>query len=132
MVAKKRIGRPPKADEDRKDVNFTFRSRGQMRERLKAAADRAHRSISEEIEFRLERSFQEEEIEESTGTVKLQVRLPERLKDRLKQAAKDNDRSMNIEIFDRLDVSFQHEDRKKWKERPRETGCKLYRRLTKK
>jgi hypothetical protein len=122
MVAKKRIGRPPKANEDRKAVNFTFRSRGQMRERLQTAAIASSRSISEEIEFRLERSFQEEEIEESTGTVKLQVRLPERLKDRLKQAAKDNDRSMNIEIFDRLDVSFQHEDRKKMERKAERDG----------
>jgi hypothetical protein len=51
MTAKKRTGRPPKGEEDRKDVNFTFRSRRQMRERLKAAADGARRSVSEEIEF---------------------------------------------------------------------------------
>ena len=71
----------------------------------------------QEVEFRLERSFQEEEIEKSTGTVKLQVRLPERLQGRLEQAAKDNDRSINTEIFDRLDVSFQLEDRDKMEEK---------------
>src|SRR5262245_28606922 len=62
MAAKKRIGRPPKSEEDRKAVNFTFRSRGQMRERLQAAAAASGRSISEEIERRLEGSFLGEEL----------------------------------------------------------------------
>src|SRR5262249_62082990 len=65
MAAKKRIGRPSKAKEERKAVTFTIRSRGQMRERLQAAAITAGRSISEEIEFRLERSFQQQEIEKA-------------------------------------------------------------------
>jgi predicted HicB family RNase H-like nuclease len=111
MVAKKRIGRPPKAEEDRKAVNFTFRSRGEMRERLQAAADGARRSVSEEIELRLERSFWQEEIERDTTT--LQVRLPERLRGRLEQAAKDNGCSLNTEIFDRLDSSFQRDELEK-------------------
>ena len=110
MVAKKRIGRPPKANEDRKALNFTFRSRGQMRERLQTAAIASKRSISEEIEFRLERSFWQEEIERETA--KLQVGLPERLRRDLEQAAKDNDWSMNTEIVNRLDVSFQRENQK--------------------
>ena len=105
MSAKKRIGRPPKAKEDRKAVNFTFRSRGQMRERLQAAAIASGRSISEEIELRLERSFWREEIEGKT--VELQVRLPERLQGLLEEAAKNKGWSMNTEIVDRLDVSFQ-------------------------
>jgi hypothetical protein len=62
MAAKKRIGRPPKAKEDRKAVNFTFRSRDQMRERLEAAAAASGRSISEEIEHRLNQSFDEERL----------------------------------------------------------------------
>jgi Arc-like DNA binding domain len=62
MAAKKRIGRPPKAKEDRKAVNFTFRSRDQMRERLEAAAAASGRSISEEIEYRLNQSFDEERL----------------------------------------------------------------------
>jgi Arc-like DNA binding domain len=62
MAAKKRIGRPPKSEEDRKGVNFTFRNRGQMRERLQEAAAASKRSISEEIEHRLEDSFRNEDI----------------------------------------------------------------------
>jgi Arc-like DNA binding dprotein len=115
MAAKKRIGRPPKAKEDRKAVNFTFRSRGQMRERLQAAAIAAGRSISEEIEFRLERSFWQEEMERDTA--KLQVSLPERLRRRLEQAAEHNKWSMNTEIFDRLDVSFQRKNQKEMEEK---------------
>jgi predicted HicB family RNase H-like nuclease len=109
MAAKKRIGRPPKAKEDRKAVNFTFRSRGQMRERLQTAAIAAGRSISEEIEFRLEKSFWQEETERDTA--KLQVALPERLRSDLEHAAKHHDWSMNTEIVSRLDSSFQLEVR---------------------
>src|SRR4051794_24669473 len=60
MARKKRLGRPPKAEADRKTVNFTFRSRGEMRERLQAAAAASGRSISEEIEHRLEQSFRQD------------------------------------------------------------------------
>ena len=62
MAKRKRIGRPPKPAKERKSVNFTFRSRGDMRDRLRAAAAMSGRSISEEIEFRLEQSFQEERM----------------------------------------------------------------------
>jgi len=111
MAAKKRIGRPPKAKEDRKAVNFTFRSWGQMRERLQTAAIAAGRSVSEEIEFRLEKSFWQEETE--TDTAKLQVALSERLRSDLEQAAKHHDWSMNTEIVDRLDSSLQREELEK-------------------
>ena len=107
MATKKRIGRPPKAKEDRKAVNFTFRSRVQMRERLQAAAIAGGRSISEEIERRLEKSFWQEEIERDTAT--LQVRLSERLRRELEEAAKHKGHSMNTEIWDRLNSSFQRE-----------------------
>jgi hypothetical protein len=120
MSGKKRIGRPAKSEEDRRDVNFTFRSRGQMRERLKTAADAARRSISEEIELRLEKSFWQEETEKDTA--KLQIALPERLRGRLDQAAKDKGHSINTEIFDRLDVSFQLEDREKMIEKAARDG----------
>lgn len=54
----KRIGRPPLLAEQRKSRNLTFRTRNGMRERLEAAAHKAGRSISEEIESRLEMSFE--------------------------------------------------------------------------
>ena len=54
---KRRPGRPPKPETERKSRNFTFRSRGSLDAQLKEAARQSGRSVSEEIEFRLERSF---------------------------------------------------------------------------
>jgi hypothetical protein len=52
----KKRGRPPLPDSERKGgSNITFRARGGLRERLAQAAAKAERSISEEIEHRLER-----------------------------------------------------------------------------
>ncbi len=53
----KRRGRPPVPDSQRRSTNFTFRSRGDLHSRLAGAAAQSNRSISEEIEWRLERSF---------------------------------------------------------------------------
>jgi HicB family len=52
-----RRGRPPAPPGQRKSKNFTFRSRGDLHARLAAAAAQSNRSISEEIEWRIERSF---------------------------------------------------------------------------
>ena len=52
-----RLGRPPIPEVDRRNRNLTFRSRGKLHEQLQAAAKAADRSISEEIERRLEQSF---------------------------------------------------------------------------
>ena len=65
MAKRKRIGRPPKPPKNRKSVNFTFRSREEMREQLRVAAAVSGRSISEEIEYRLNQSFQNELILEA-------------------------------------------------------------------
>jgi hypothetical protein len=57
-MAKKKLtptSRPP---------SRSFRVRGDLDERLIAAAEKAGRSISEEIEYRLERSFRDEDIRE--------------------------------------------------------------------
>jgi hypothetical protein len=48
--------------EKKKARNFTFRSRGDMHDRLSEAAARNQRSLSEEIESRLAESFQTEGI----------------------------------------------------------------------
>jgi len=55
--AKKSPGRPPKPKEERRSHNRTFRVRGHLDRAMKEAAARSGRSISEEIEARLERSF---------------------------------------------------------------------------
>ena len=64
-VPVKRRGRPPKDPSDRKDGNLTFRTRGSLRAQLAEAAKRSGRSISEEVEQRLERSFYEPELIEA-------------------------------------------------------------------
>jgi len=119
MARKKqaKIGRPPKRKGERLSKNRTFRVRGTLDEQLEAAAQKAERSVSEEIERRLEDSFRQQEIEKLTGAVKLQVTLSESLWQRLERAAKHKGHSTDIEIFDRLDVSFQREDRKRMEER---------------
>jgi hypothetical protein len=55
-------GRPPAPATEKKVRNFTFRSRGDMHDRLSEAAARHERSISEEIERRLENSFNTEKL----------------------------------------------------------------------
>ena len=54
-------GRPPKAPEKGKRQNYTFRLHDSTRERLLATADAANRTLSEEIEYRVEKSFEQEE-----------------------------------------------------------------------
>jgi hypothetical protein len=55
----KRKGRPPKYAGEGKRQNFSFRIRDKVREQLIAAVQETGRSLSEEIEHRLERSFEE-------------------------------------------------------------------------
>jgi hypothetical protein len=55
--AKKKRGRPRKPEDERRSKNRTFRVRGLMDEYLIGHAHAAGRSVSEEIEARLERSF---------------------------------------------------------------------------
>jgi hypothetical protein len=50
-------GRPPRHLGERLSKNRTFRVRGKLDEKLQAAATASGRSVSEEIEFRLDQSF---------------------------------------------------------------------------
>jgi hypothetical protein len=50
-------GRPPRHPGERLSKNRTFRVRGGLDEKLQAAAAASGRSVSEEIEFRLDQSF---------------------------------------------------------------------------
>jgi hypothetical protein len=58
---KRRRGGQPKPAAQRKRNNLTFRVRDQLRERLEKAAAANGRSVSEEIEYRLNRDFAWEE-----------------------------------------------------------------------
>ena len=50
-------GRPPRHPGERLSKNRTFRVRGGLDKKLQAAAAVSGRSVSEEIEFRLDQSF---------------------------------------------------------------------------
>src|SRR5262249_52677157 len=96
---------------------LNMRTTKELRDKIEWAAMASGRSLVQEVEIRLEKLFQQEEIEKLTDAVKLQVTLSERLGRRLEQAAKHNNWSMNTEIVDRLDVSFQLEDQKEMNEK---------------
>ena len=55
--------RTPKQTKERAKSR-TFRVHGDLDEKIEAAAKQSGRSVGEEIEFRLERSFRDEEIRE--------------------------------------------------------------------
>jgi hypothetical protein len=59
-MAKTKRGRPPKPPAARKRNNLTIRVRDKLKADLEANAAGNQRSLSEEAEFRLERSFSEE------------------------------------------------------------------------
>ncbi len=61
-TAPKRRGRPPLPAGQGKRASFTTRLREDLKKRLEDTARRAGHSLSEEIEFRLERSFLEQDI----------------------------------------------------------------------
>lgn len=54
---KKRMGRPPKAPEKGRRQNYTFRMSDSTRDQIIDAASKSGRSVSEEIERRVETSF---------------------------------------------------------------------------
>lgn len=56
--AKKAPGRPARHSGEKLSKNRTFRVRGQLDDQLAVAAERSGRSVSEEIEYRLDRSFE--------------------------------------------------------------------------
>lgn len=58
LALPKRRGRPPKPADERKGANLTFRTRADFRERLEQAAQQSGRSVTEEVELRVERSFE--------------------------------------------------------------------------
>lgn len=62
MTETKKRGRPPKPVAERRRHNQTFRCNDEMLARLQAVADKNQRSISEEVERRLEESFSNENL----------------------------------------------------------------------
>jgi predicted HicB family RNase H-like nuclease len=111
---------------------LNMRTTKELRDKIEEAATASGRSLVQEVEFRLEGSFWQQEIERETDTVKLQVRVSERLRRRLEQAAKHNDWSMNTEIVDRLDVSFQREDQKEMMKKAERDAVQAQQEVTRK
>jgi len=62
----RRRGRPPLTAGEAKRASFNTRLRAGLKNRLETAAQAAGRSLSEEIEFRLERSFEAEDAGQGT------------------------------------------------------------------
>ncbi|MHB2208646.1 hypothetical protein [Methylobacterium sp. CM6257] len=60
--AQRKRGRPPKPADERKGHNLTFRTRADFRDRLEQAAAQSGRSVTEEVELRVERSFEIDRI----------------------------------------------------------------------
>lgn len=58
----KRRGRPPKAPADRKGGNITFRAHPDFRAKLEDAAAQSGRTITQEVELRVERSFRDDDL----------------------------------------------------------------------
>ena len=58
MVRKPKAGRPPRHAGERLVKNRTFRVWGQLDDQLQATAEQSGRTVSAEIEFRLEHSYQ--------------------------------------------------------------------------
>ncbi|MCJ2116554.1 hypothetical protein MKK65_08165 [Methylobacterium sp. J-001] len=58
----KRRGRPPKSVSGPKVGTLTFRTRADFRERLEQAAAQSGRSVTEEVELRVERSFEMDRV----------------------------------------------------------------------
>ena len=67
-------GGQPKPAEERKRNNLTFRARDELRESIRDAAEGSGRSISEEIEYRLELSVaRRDELEHRWGKDMLRI-----------------------------------------------------------
>ena len=58
MVRKPKAGRPPRHAGERLVKNRTFRVWGWLDDQLQAAAEQSRRTVSAEIEYRLEHSYQ--------------------------------------------------------------------------
>src|SRR4051812_43148904 len=63
MTAKKPRGRPALDPTEKKRKNFTFRGTDQLHEELSKASAASGRSVSEEIEARLNESFTRQNVE---------------------------------------------------------------------
>jgi hypothetical protein len=105
MVRKKaKMGRPPRHEDERLSKMRTFRIRPHLDELLLAAAAKAGRSVSEEIEYRLDRSFYEDA---------LPARMAETMAPLVEQAAKaGGEAALKIHLaFSRPETEAERQER---------------------
>jgi Arc-like DNA binding domain len=96
-------GRKPKTELGRKSHYVSFRARGDLRDRLAVAATEHNRSLSEEIERRLEDSFRSQD-ELADYAVRL-LELTERNRALEASMDKQNTRIANVERKILLDLN---------------------------
>ena len=63
------MGRPPKPESQRRRNNVTIRMRDSVKKNLQVSAESHGRSLSEEIEWRLEQSFRDDAMEMLTKKI---------------------------------------------------------------
>jgi hypothetical protein len=106
-AAKKARGRPAKAPEKGKRQNYTFRLHDETRERLLGAAKAANRTLSEEIEWRVEQSFKWEEAFGEARTIIDKATAAAAETERTREVA-ERQRALGGGFFDpALEVSVQ-------------------------
>jgi hypothetical protein len=72
-----RRGRPPLRDTDRRKHIMSVRVRPQLHALLQEAAETNGRTLSQEVEFRIEQSFANTEIAAQIGALERKLRLME-------------------------------------------------------
>ena len=94
MRKKAKMGRPPRHEGERLSKSRTFRVRPHLDELLITAAAKAGRSVSEEIEYRLDRSFYEDA---------LPARMAETMAPLVEQAARaGGEAALKVHLQERL------------------------------
>jgi len=86
MSEAKRTGRPFKAPEPGERIMLGFRVTADMKTKIVAAAHATGRSLSQEVEFRLERSFREDDLIAAFATLGALADRIAVMEDRLSQA----------------------------------------------
>ena len=101
LKTKKKRGRPRKSDSEKRRNNVTIRMRDDLKRRIEESANSHGRSLSEEIEFSLERRFLEEAAyggKELNGLLMLMVGAAEIIQARSKKSWwSDWDTSMAVQ-----------------------------------
>jgi hypothetical protein len=68
---RKRAGRPSRELQPGERVPMSFRVTPELKAKMDAAAEESGRSVTQEIEFRLEQSFRDDRIEAQLEEIKL-------------------------------------------------------------